>query len=196
MGLGTLPAGVLVIRHAPTAWSRSGQHTSTTDLDIDEGGRQLAGCLRDALDGVDPPRLVLCSPRLRARATAHILGFDDRLEITDDLVEWDYGSYEGRTTDDIRKERPGWSLWEDGGPGGEKIDQVAIRVDRVAARLRQETGRVAVVAHGHVLRVLGARWAELDPHTGKHLALDACSLSVLGYEREIPVLHLWNHVVN
>ena len=186
---------MLLIRHAYTEWSRSGQHTGLTDLELDEGGRRLATALGAMLGDLEPPGLVLCSALRRARETCRLVGFTQHVEYTDDLLEWDYGDYEGRTTEQIRGERPGWSLWRDGVPGGERIEDVAARADRVVARLREAGGTVAVVAHGHVLRVLASRWLGVEPQFGAHLALDACSLGVLGHEREVPVLRLWNHLV-
>jgi probable phosphoglycerate mutase len=182
---------VWLIRHGATEWSRSGQHTGRTDIPLEESGEQAARVLRDRLSA-HPFALVLSSPLQRARRTAELAGLGDHLELDADLVEWDYGDYEGRTTPDIRAERPGWSLWTDGAPGGEVAADVAVRVDRVIARMRRIEGDVAAFAHGHLLRVLAARWCGWEPASGSHLTLGTASISVLGYERETPVIMRWN----
>jgi broad specificity phosphatase PhoE len=180
---------VWLVRHGETEWSRTGQHTSGTDLPLTDVGEQRAAELRAALSSHDFA-LVLSSPLQRARRTAELAGF--RPEIDDDLLEWEYGDYEGRTTADIREERPGWSLWRDGAPGGETAAEVAARADRVIARARAVEGDVALFAHGHLLRVLGARWIGLPPEDGRLLALSTGAMCVLGYERETSVLENWN----
>jgi broad specificity phosphatase PhoE len=182
---------VTLVRHSETAWSRSGRHTSSTDLPLTWAGRQRARRIGAALAGRSFAR-VLTSPSLRARETCRLAGLDERAEVRDDLSEWDYGSYEGRTTPEIRRERPGWLLWRDGAPGGEDAAAVAARVDRIVAELREAPGDVAVFAHGHVLRVLGARWCDLGPEAGARLALGTGSISLLGWERELPVIVRWN----
>ena len=186
-----VPPRLWLVRHGETEWSRSGQHTSRTDLPLTELGRsQAAGVARKLADHAFA--LVLSSPKLRALDTARLAGFGERAETTDDLLEWDYGEDEGRTTPEIRADRPGWTIWADGPRGGEMADEVAARVDRVIARGRAADGDVLVFAHGHLLRVLTARWLGLDPREGRHFALDPASISVLGYERETPVVRLWN----
>jgi len=135
---------------------------------------------------------VLTSPLARASETCRIAGLGDVSVVSDDLLEWDYGAYEGRTTKDIREERPGWSLWRDGAPGGETPAKVGERIDRVVARLREAGGDAVVFAHGHVLRVLAARWLGLETAQGQLFALETATLSVLGYERENAVIRLWN----
>jgi len=135
---------------------------------------------------------VLSSPRSRALDTARLAGFGDRLEVSDDLREWDYGADEGRTTPEIRLERPGWTIWHAGPEAGETIDQVAERVDRVIGRARRASGDVIVFAHGHVLRILAARWIGEPPSEGRLFALSTATLSILGWEREQPVIERWN----
>ncbi|MFN8130200.1 MAG: histidine phosphatase family protein [Solirubrobacteraceae bacterium] len=181
---------VVLVRHGETEWSRSGQHTGRTDLELTAHGREEAEEAARKLGG-RPFVAVLSSPLRRARETARIAGHPDP-ELTDDLREWDYGDYEGLTTAQIRADRPGWTLWRDGCPGGEDAAAVGARVDRVIERLRGLKGDAAVFAHGHVLRVFGARWAGLPPQRGSILALSTATVSVLGYERETPVLWSWN----
>ena len=135
---------------------------------------------------------MLTSPLSRARDTCRLAGLGDGAEIRDELLEWHYGEYEGLTTPEIREERPGWFLWTDGCPGGETAAEVAARVDGLIAELRDLDGDAALFAHGHVLRMVGARWAELPPEEGGRLALSTASVCVLGWEREIPVIHVWN----
>jgi probable phosphoglycerate mutase len=182
---------VLLVRHGDTEWSRSGQHTSRTDLPLLEDGRPGAEALGRRLADRSFA-LVLSSPLARAHETARLAGLAGVTEVTDDLRELGYGSYEGRTTADIRAERPGWDLWTDGSPGGEPLAEAAERVDRVIARAAGADGDVALFAHGHILRILGARWLGLPARTGSHLALSTASLCDLGYERERRVIWLWN----
>jgi broad specificity phosphatase PhoE len=184
-------ARVLLIRHGETEWSRSGQHTSRTDLPLLEDGVGDAQALGRRLAG-HSFALVLASPMARARATAEHAGLGDAVEVTDDLHELGYGDYEGRTTADIRIERPGWDLWLHGAPGGEPLADAAARADRVIARAAAADGDVALFGHGHILRVIGARWLGLSPETGAGLALSTASLCILGYERERRVIRLWN----
>jgi probable phosphoglycerate mutase len=179
-----------LVRHGETEWSRSGQHTGTTDVPLTEQGRTLATKLEAALRG-QAYALVLTSPLSRARDTAAIAGFGDAI-VDDDLREWDYGEYEGLTTPQIRERRPGWFLWEDGVPGGETIKQVAARVDRVIAKVRAQDGDALLFAHGHLLRILSARWLDEDPGFGRHLVLSPATISVLGWEREAPAIEVWN----
>ena len=178
-------------RHGETDWSRSGQHTSRTDLPLTEIGRTQAMALGARLRD-RPFALVLTSPLMRAADTARIAGFGDVLAVDDDLREWDYGEFEGRKTDEIRVQFPGWSIWRGPWPGGETIDQVAARADRVIARVRAIDGDVLAFSHGHLLRVLAARWLGHEPEAGDMLALSTGSISVLGWEREEPVIERWN----
>ena len=180
---------IVLVRHGDTEWSANGKHTSTTDLRLTERGRAAARALAERLAGRDFA-LVLCSPRARARETAELAGFQP--ETDPDLAEIAYGDYEGLTTKDIRVDRPGWTVWRDGSPGGETLAQAGERADRVLARALAADGDVALFAHGHILRVLGARWIELPPEHGANLALDTASLSELGFERETRVIGAWN----
>ena len=183
-------ARLVLIRHGETEWSASGRHTSVTDVPLVEAGRRHAEGLRERLAGRDFA-LVLTSPRARARETAALAGYGGAI-VDEDLVEFDYGEYEGRTTPDIRVERPGWSVWADGAPGGETAAQVGARADRVIERALAAEDDVAVFAHGHLLRILAARWIELPAAYGGHLALDTGSVSELGFERERRAIWLWN----
>ncbi|HTJ76209.1 MAG TPA: histidine phosphatase family protein [Acidimicrobiales bacterium] len=182
---------VVLVRHGQTEWSVSGQHTGRTDVPLTDVGRLNAKQLARRLAAWEFAR-VLTSPLSRAMETCQFAGLRDQAEVDEDLLEWDYGDYEGRRTVDIRQERPGWDLWVDGVPGGETIDEVGRRADRVVEAARAADGDVALFAHGHVLRILGARWIELPASAGRHLALATASLSVLGWERETPVLEHWN----
>ena len=185
---------VVLVRHGETEWSRSGKHTGRTDIPLAERGRQDARAVGDALRN-RTFALVLTSPLTRAAETCRLAGFGEAAVQRDELREWDYGAYEGRTTAEIRKERPAWTLWRDGVPEGESIEEVAARVDRVIAELRAIDGDALLFAHGHVLRMLAARWLGLDPSGGRLFALDPATLSALGYERETPVVRLWNQPV-
>ncbi len=179
-----------LIRHGETEWSKSGQHTGTTDLPLTADGEKAAVALRPLLTST-PFDLVLCSPRRRARHTAELAGVTD-LHIEDDLVEWDYGDYEGRTRIEVQQERSGWSVWTDGAPNGETPDEIAGRVDGVIAKCRAKGGRVLLIAHGHVLRTLAARWIQQPVTVGAHLPLDTAKLSVLSYDRGTPTIDRWN----
>jgi probable phosphoglycerate mutase len=181
---------VTLVRHAETDWALSGRHTGRTDVPLTDSGRDRARALADKLRRRSFDR-VLTSPLSRAIDTARLAGFPDA-DPDPDLLEWDYGDYEGLTTPEIRAQRPDWSLWRDGCPGGESPADVGARVDRVIARALAGGGDVALIAHGHVLRVLAARWIELPPAEGARLALATGSLSELGYERETRVLSAWN----
>jgi broad specificity phosphatase PhoE len=181
---------VWLLRHAETEWSRDGRHTGRTDVPLTEAGREHARALRSRIARHDFA-LVLSSPLSRARETAELAGLRN-VEIDDELVEWDYGDYEGRTTADIRTERPGWELWRDGCPGGETVEQVGERADRAIARALETQGDVAIVAHGHLLRILGARWIGLPASGGGALALDTATRCELGFERERRVIVTWN----
>jgi probable phosphoglycerate mutase len=184
-------------RHGETEWSRSGQHTSRTDLPLTARGEEQARALGRALAGRSFG-LVLTSPMQRARRTAELAGYGDRAVVDADLCEWDYGVYEGRTTDEIRREVPDWTIWTHPAVGGETAAQVAERADRVLARVRavHEGGEDAIVfGHGHCLRVLAARWVDLGPLDGRRFALATATLSILGHERDTPVLARWNEPV-
>jgi probable phosphoglycerate mutase len=180
-----------LVRHGETEWARLGRHTGRTDIPLTERGREQANAVRDELEG-RAFALVLSSPLSRALDTARLAGFADRVVTEDDLMEWDYGADEGRTTLEIRLERPGWTIWRDGPKAGETIDDVAARVDRVIARVRALDGDALVFAHGHVLRVLAARWLGEPPTEGRLFALSTATLSVLGWERETAVIERWN----
>ncbi len=181
-----------LIRHGETEWSRSGAHTGRTDIPLTQEGERKAAALGEVLRG-QAFALVLSSPLARARDTAWIAGYPAAIQ-DPDLREWDYGGYEGRTTAAIRAERPDWSLWRDGVPGGETIDDVAVRARRVLARAQAAGGDVALFAHGHLLRILTACWLGLPPDAGRLFALGTASVSILGYERETPVIAMWNLV--
>lgn len=182
---------VVLVRHGETEWSRTGRHTGRTDIPLTERGREQVTGVGEVVKG-RRFKLVLTSPLARAAETARLAGFGDVAEARPELMEWDYGEYEGRTTIDIRKERPGWSLWRDGVPAGETGAEVGARVDKAIAELRAVGGDGLVFAHGHVLRVLAARWLGLAPTEGRLFALDPATISVLGYERETPVIRIWN----
>jgi broad specificity phosphatase PhoE len=180
-----------LVRHGETEWSLSGQHTGVTDLPLLPQGEEAARALQQRLAG-HAFALALSSPRQRARETARLSGHGDVLELTEDLFELGYGDYEGRTTPEIREERPGWDIWKDGAPGGEPLAEAAARVDRVIERALAAEGDVIIFAHGHILRILGARWMGLGPEAASALGLGTASLCVLGFERERRVIWLWN----
>ena len=182
---------IVLVRHGETEWSAGGCHTSFTDVELTDAGRAAAEALRGRLAGRDFT-LVLSSPRRRALDTCELAGYGEQVEVDEDLVEWDYGSYEGLTTPEIRKSVPGWTVWTHESPGGETAAQVGARADRVLARAEEAGGDVALFAHGHFLRVLGARWIGLEVQGGALLALDTAALCELGFEREARVLWLWN----
>lgn len=184
---------IVLVRHGETEWSRDGRHTGRTDVPLTERGRDEATALGAALRGRSFA-LVLTSPLVRASETCRLVGLGDLALARDDLREWDYGEFEGRTTSEIRGERPGWTLWRDGCPGGESAAEVGARADRVVAELRATDDDVAVFAHGHLLRVLAARWVGLAAAEGARLALDTATVSILGHERETSVVRLWNDV--
>jgi probable phosphoglycerate mutase len=180
-----------LLRHGATEWSVSGRHTGRTDIALTEEGRRQAERLRARL-ARERFGLVLVSPLKRARETAELAGFGDAAEVDPDLVEWDYGDYDGRTAAEIRQERPGWTPWHDGFPGGETLEQMAARAARVVARVRDAEGDVALFAHGHILRVVAACWLEQPPVEASRYYLSTASLSVLGWERETTVIDRWN----
>jgi probable phosphoglycerate mutase len=182
---------IVVVRHGETEWSAARRHTSRTDLPLTEEGRERARQLGSELAGQNFS-LVLCSPLRRARETCELAGFGDVAVICDDLHEWDYGEYEGLTSSQIRESNPGWSLWRDGCPGGEFPWHVKERADRVLERLRAAEGDVAAFAHGHILRVVTARWLSMDVPAGARFALAAGGVGVLGYEHQTEVILEWN----
>jgi broad specificity phosphatase PhoE len=182
---------VFAIRHGETAWSLSGQHTGTTDLPLTDNGRRLAERMRPVL-AAKTFNLVLCSPMRRARETCELAGLGGGAVVEPDLVEWNYGEYEGLTPKQIHEVAPGWLIFRDGCPGGETPEQIGARADRVIARSRAVDGNIALFAHGHVLRVFAARWIGLPPSGGQHFLLNTGTLCVLGYYREIPAVRVWN----
>ncbi len=182
---------MLLVRHGETEWSASGRHTSRTDLPLTDNGRRLARRLAAPL--ADRRfALVLTSPLRRAVETCELAGWGEQAQVRDDLREWDYGEYEGITTAEIRQRRPGWSLWRDGCPDGESPGDVGARADRLIAELRAAEGDVVAFGHGHMLRVLAARWLGLAPADGALFALATGTLSTLGYEHETPVILSWS----
>jgi probable phosphoglycerate mutase len=185
------PERVFLVRHGETEWTRTGQHTGITDLPLTEAGREQGRLLTERLTDIDFA-LVLSSPRQRALETCRQAGLLDRSEVSEDLREWDYGAYEGLTTPQIRELQPDWAIWTEGAPEGETPQQVSDRADSVLWRVRSADGDVALFSHGHFLRAFGARWLELPVAAGAHLLLSTASVSVLGYERETPVIRLWN----
>jgi probable phosphoglycerate mutase len=184
---------VYLARHGETAWSLTGQHTGLTDLPLTARGERNARSLGGRLRGLEFAR-VFCSPLQRAVRTCELAGFRAEAELDADLVEWNYGEYEGRCTKDIFEERPGWQLFRDGCPGGESPEQVAARADRVVRRVRAVPGNVLLFSSGHFLRVLAARWLDEGTAAGRFFALNTASLSALGYEHNPshPVIQLWN----
>ena len=190
----TLPL-VFLARHGETAWSLSGQHTGLTDLPLTERGERNARQLGKRLEGVTFSK-VFTSPLQRAARTCELAGFGAVAEVLPALVEWNYGDYEGRRTDEICAERPGWNVFRDGGPGGETPVQVGERADRAVNKVRAIQGNVLLFSSGHFLRVLAARWLGLAAEAGKYFSLSTASVSVLGYEHELsePVIRLWNDV--
>jgi len=194
-----MPQEVYLARHGETAWSISGQHTGLTDLPLTAAGEQNARRLGEALKQFQFAR-VFTSPLQRARRTSELAGFASKAEVDPDLVEWNYGEYEGLRTADIRAGRPGWQMFRDGFPGGESFDQIAARADRVVARARSINGTVLLFSSGHFLRVLAARWLGLEPQSARYFLLDTASLSSLTYEHNPsqPAIGLWNdtHHIN
>jgi probable phosphoglycerate mutase len=184
---------LVLVRHGETEWSRSGRHTGRTDVPLTARGRSEAQALALRLTERSFAR-VLTSPASRALETCRLAGFAERAELRDDLAEWDYGEYEGLTTSEIHDQRPRWMLWRDGVPGGETVEAVGARADRVIADLDSVAGSVLVFAHGHFLRILSARWIGLDPTGGRLLALDPATISVLGHEHEWHVIRNWNEL--
>jgi broad specificity phosphatase PhoE len=192
MSQATLPE-IYLARHGETAWSLSGQHTGLTDIPLTERGERNAASLAGRLAGIEFAE-VLTSPLQRASRTCALAGFEGRAKVAPDLVEWDYGIFEGMKTVDIRIDYPDWSLFRDGAPGGESVETVGTRADRVIAHIRGIEGRVLLFSHGHFCRVLAARWLGLPADDARLFLLGTASLSILGYEHksEEPVIKLWN----
>jgi probable phosphoglycerate mutase len=190
MDEGSTRMSLYLVRHGATEWSEAGRHTSTTDLPLLPEGEETARRLASRLAGLSFAH-VLTSPRQRARRTAELAGFPDAV-VDEDLVEWDYGSYEGITTTQIRERDPGWSIWRGVTPGGETAEQVTARLDRVIARVRALPGDTLVFAHGHCLRALAARWLGEPVAFGRFLVLDTATLSILGEDRGQPAVLTWN----
>jgi len=186
---------VYLVRHGETAWSASGQHTGRTDIPLTEEGERKARALGDRLKGVMFDR-VFTSPLQRAARTCSLAGFGATAKVDPDLLEWDYGDYEGRKSSEILADRPGWLLFRDGCPNGESPADVGERADRVVARLRAVDDRAIVFSSGHILRVLASRWLGLEPSGGRLFKLDTASISILGYEHDKgePVIACWNEV--
>jgi probable phosphoglycerate mutase len=184
---------IYLARHGETAWSLSGQHTGLTDLGLTERGERNARALGKRLEGLTFS-VVLTSPLQRAARTCELAGFGTAAKVDRDLLEWNYGEYEGRRTIEIRAGRPDWQLFRDGCPGGESPDQVGTRADRVVRRVRAVQGDVLLFSSGHFLRVFSARWLGLEPGAGRYFLLTTASLSALGYEGSLsrPAIRLWN----
>ena len=182
---------VYLLRHGETEWSLNGRHTGVTDIPLTENGRIAARLLKPILAKVTFT-LVLTSPLQRARETCELAGLGQFANVEPDLIEWNYGEYEGVTTERIRSTRPGWSVFRDGCPGGESPEQVGARADRVITKVRAAAGNVALFGHGHFTRVLAARWINLSANYGENFLLDTATLNVLGYYRESPAFMIWN----
>jgi probable phosphoglycerate mutase len=182
---------VYLLRHGETEWSLNGRHTGVTDIPLTENGRIAARLLKPILANVTFT-LVLTSPLQRARETCELAGLGQFANVEPDLIEWNYGEYEGLTTEQIRSTRPGWSVFRDGCPGGESPEQVGARADRVITKVHAAAGNVALFGHGHFTRVLAARWINLSANYGENFLLDTATLNVLGYYRESPAFMIWN----
>lgn len=182
---------VYLLRHGETEWSLNGRHTGVTDIPLTENGRIAARLLKPILAKVTFT-LVLTSPLQRARETCELAGLGQFANVEPDLIEWNYGEYEGLTTEQIRSTRPGWSVFRDGCPGGESPEQVGARADRVITKVRTAAGNVALFGHGHFTRVIAARWINLSANYGENFLLDTATLNVLGYYRESPAFMIWN----
>ncbi|HEY1235038.1 MAG TPA: histidine phosphatase family protein [Candidatus Binatia bacterium] len=182
---------IYLLRHGETEWSLNGRHTGVTDIPLTDNGRKIARLLQPIL-AREKFALVLTSPLQRARETCELAALGALASIDRDLMEWNYGEYEGRTTKEIRQTKPNWSVFRDGCPGGESPQELAVRADRVLAKVRAVDGNVALFSHGHFLRVLAARWINLSASYGEHFLLDTATLNVLGYYRESPALKIWN----
>jgi broad specificity phosphatase PhoE len=186
-----VPREIVLVRHGETEWAREERHTGRTDVPLTGEGRREAEVLGRRLAGYTFA-LVLTSPLRRAVDTCRLAGLGAAADVRQDLAEWDYGRYEGRTTPEIRAEAPGWSLWRDGCPGGETAADVGRRADRLIAELRPLAGDAAVFAHGHLLRVLAARWVGMPAEAGGALGLSTATISILGHEHDLSVIWLWN----
>lgn len=184
---------LVLVRHAETEWTISGRHTGRTDIPLTARGREAAGSLAASLAG-HGFALVLVSPSQRARETCELAGLGAQVSVNEDLLEWDYGDYDGMTSAEIEARRPGWSLWRDGCPGGETAADVGARADYAIAAALPSPGPVAIFAHGHLLRVLGARWAGLPPEQGARLGLSPGAICLLGHEHGRRIVRRWNQV--
>jgi broad specificity phosphatase PhoE len=182
---------VYLLRHGETEWSLNGRHTGVTDIPLTENGRIAARLLKPILAKVTFT-LVLTSPLQRARETCELAGLGQFANVEPDLIEWNYGEYEGLTTEQIRSTRPGWSVFRDGCPGGESPEQVGARADRVITKVRTAAGNVALFGHGHFTRVIAARWINLSANYGENFLLDTATLNILSYYRESPAFQIWN----
>jgi broad specificity phosphatase PhoE len=184
---------IFVVRHGETEWSASGRHTGLTDIALTQKGEQDARHLGEVLQGLKFTD-VFASPLARAWRTSELAGFGERVMVDNDLVEWDYGAYEGKTTGEIQQQRSAWDVFKNGCPEGESVSQVSARADRVITRLRALGGNALLFSHSHFLRMLAARWLGLEPSAGRCFLLKTASLSILGYEhgRDDPVIRLWN----
>lgn len=182
---------IYLVRHGETQWSLSGQHTSITDIPLTENGIKAAGLFKPLFAEINVA-LILSSPLKRAQTTCELAGLGERAEIESNLMEWNYGAYEGLTSKQIHVQSPTWLLFKDGCPQGETPEQVGVRADRVIAKIRSVQGDVVVFAHGHILRVLAARWLGLPVSAGSHFLLDTATLSILSYYREIAAVKQWN----
>ena len=182
---------VYLLRHGETEWSLNGRHTGVTDIPLTENGRIAARFLKPILVKVTFT-LVLTSPLQRARETCELAGLGQFANVEPDLIEWNYGEYEGLTTEQIRSTRPGWSVFRDGCPGGESPEQVGARADRVITKVRTAAGNVALFGHGHFTRVIAARWINLSANYGENFLLDTATLNILSYYRESPAFQIWN----
>jgi len=185
---------IYLIRHGETEWSLSGQHTGTTDIPLTDNGRNVARQLKPVLAKESFAR-VMTSPLQRARETCELGGFGERAEIDRDLMEWNYGEYEGLTPKQIHAKAPAWMIFSDGCPGGESPEQVGARADRLIARIRGVEGNVVLFAHGHIFRVFAARWLGLPASAGGHFLLDTATLNILSYYRDIPAVKRWNAMI-
>ena len=182
---------VYLLRHGETEWSLNGRHTGVTDIPLTDNGRKVARLLQPIL-AKETFALVLTSPLQRARETCELAGLGKQANVETDLMEWNYGEYEGLTTEQIRRTRPGWSVFRDGCPGGESPAQIGARADRVLAKIRAAAGNVALFGHGHFSRALAARWINLSASYGEYFLLDTATLNVLGNYRESPAFKIWN----
>jgi broad specificity phosphatase PhoE len=182
---------IYLLRHGETEWSLNGRHTGVTDIPLTENGRRIARLLQPIV-AKEKFALVLTSPLQRARETCELAGLGAVATVDRDLMEWNYGEYEGLTTEEIRKTNPNWSVFRDGCPGGESPFEIGVRADRIVTKVRAVNGHVALFSHGHILRVLGARWINLAANYGENFLLDTATLNVLGYYREAPAFKIWN----